>query len=594
VAMRMRTTLLLCLLSVSFGVAALSLVIVHGILQKQIRRDIVADLERSNVTFRNIQAQQQQVLSHEATLVAALPYLKSLMTTADAQTIRDGAAGFFSLSGADLFVLADPKGAAIALFENGAAPGGTDPQSLIRPSVFGSPDQHYLLLRGHLFEIASQPLYFGSAQGGTNLGYVLLGYAVNRRVAQEVSQVASAEVAFYADGARVATTLDENAPEPVMARKGGVLDSDADGRDIWLGREHYVGDSATLSGPSDPVVQLVVLKSWDQASLYLTRLNHALLALGGFLLLLSGLLAIYLSTTITRPLDRLVAGARALGAGNFDYQLVSAGAREIRELGDAFDRMRRRLRDTRQELVAAERLATIGRMASSISHDLRHYLSAVYANAEFLGYDSVGEHERMELLAEIRQGVRGMTDLIDSLLLFSRTGQALQLSWESLPFLAERSIAMVRAHPDAKNVTFAVQPMPQIEVWMDALKIERAIYNLLLNGCQAARAGTAPPQILVSLTEESEWIRLRITDNGPGVSEAMRVTMFQPFVSEGKPSGIGLGLALAHKIAQEHGGSVTLEESRPGRTVFTLSLAQTKLREFAAAARIPETPAAVE
>jgi nitrogen fixation/metabolism regulation signal transduction histidine kinase len=125
----------------------------------------------------------------------------------------------------------------------------------------------------------------------------------------------------------------------------------------------------------------VVLKSYDQASQYVTHLNHVLVALGGVLLLLSGALAVYLSATITRPLDRLVAGARALGAGNFDYQLQRAGAREIRELGEAFDRMRFRLRNAREELLAAERLATIGQMASSISHDLRHYLSAVYANA---------------------------------------------------------------------------------------------------------------------------------------------------------------------------------------------------------------------
>lgn len=589
----MRTTLLLCLLSVSFGVASLSLVIVHSILQKQIHRDLVADLQRSIITFQNIQTQQQQILSREAALVAALPYLKSLMTTSDAQTIRDGAAGFFTLSGGDLFVLADPRGAAIALFEKGTAPGSTDPQSLVSPSVFGSPEQRYLLLRGHLFVIASQPLYFGSELGGTKLGYVLLGYAVNRQAAQEVSQVASAQVSFYANGARVATTLNEQVAEPVTTRTRALLDSGLGGQDIRLGREHYVGDSATLSGPADPEVQLVVLKSYDQASQYLTQLNQALFALGAFLLVLSGLLALYLATTITRPLDRLVAGARALGAGDFDYKLRSGGAREIRELGDAFDRMRRRLRETRQELVAAERLATIGRMASSISHDLRHYLSAVYANAEFLGYDSGGQ-ERMELLAEIRQGVRGMTDLIDSLLLFSRTGQSLQLSWESLPFIVERSMAMVRAHPDAQSVAFTVDPMPPVEVWMDTLKIERALYNLFLNGCQAARQAQDVPQIHITLTEDAEWIRLSVTDNGPGVPESIRVALFQPFVSEGKASGIGLGLALAHKIAQEHGGGVTLEESRSGRTVFTLALAQAKLREFGASAHPSEAPTAVK
>jgi signal transduction histidine kinase len=591
VAMRMRATLILCLLLVSFGVGSLSLVAVHSILRKQIRADVAADLQRSIVTYRNIRAQQQQTLEREASLMAALPVLKSLMTTADPRTIEDGAAGYSRLSGADLFALAGPDGAAIAVYENGASTGGGDPQALLGASVFTGAQQHWVLLHGRLYAVASQPLYFGSEASGTRLGYVVLGSMVNWRMAQEVRQVAAAAVIFYANGARVATTLDEHAAGLGAMRP--LASDDPLGQDIWMGREHFVGAAALLSGPADPTVQLVVLKSFDQASAYLTRLNRVLLALGAVLLGLSALLAIYLAATITRPLDRLVAGARALGAGNFDYQLRHGGAKEIRELAEAFDRMRRRLRDTRQELVAAERMATIGRMASSISHDLRHYLSAVYANAEFLGYDSGNAQERVELLTEIRQGVRGMTDLIESLLLFSRTGQPLQLSWESLPFLVERSVGLVRAHPDAQNVAFAVEPMPQIEVWADTLKIERAIYNLLLNGCQAARQGPGPAQIRVSLSDDGACYSVRVTDNGPGVPESVRKALFQPFVSEGKASGIGLGLALAHKIAQEHGGEVRLERSEPGKTVFAFSLAKSGLRELAAAAQTQDAPVAV-
>jgi len=587
--MRMRTTLILCLLLVSFGVGSLSLVAVHSILRKQIRADVAADLRRSIVTYRNIRAQQQQTLEREVSLLAAQPLLKSLMTTVDPRTIQDGAAGFSHLSGGDLFALAGPDGAAIAVYEGGAST-GDDPRALIGAPVFTGGQQHWVLLHGRLYVAASQPLFFGSADNGTRLGYVLLGSSVNRRMAQEVSQVAAAEVIFYANGARVATTLDEHdASLPGLHPLGSY---DPEGQDIWMGREHFVGAAALLSGPTDPAVQLVVLKSFDQASAYLTRLNRVLLTLGALLLALSALLAIYLAASITRPLDRLVAGARALGAGNFDYQLRQGGAREIRELAEAFDRMRRRLRDTRQELVEAERLATIGRMASSISHDLRHYLSAVYANAEFLGYDSGDAKERVELLTEIRQGVRGMTDLIESLLLFSRTGQPLQLSWESLPFLVERSVALVRAHPDAQHVAFAVEPMPQIEVWTDTLKIERALYNLLLNGCQAARQGAGPAQIRVSLSDEADRYVVRVADNGPGVPETVRKALFQPFVSEGKASGIGLGLALAHKIAQEHGGEVCLECSEPGKTVFALSLAKSGLRELAVAAQTQDAPVA--
>lgn len=589
--MRMRTTLLLCLVSVSFGVALLSLMIVHSIVEKQIRIDISAELLRSIATFRNLQAQRQEMLQREVSLLAALPVLKSLMTTADAHTIQDGAADFYRLSGGDLFVLADGNGKPVAAFENGASWAEPDLTFSFNSSGPTGP-QHYLSARGALYEVAAQPLDFGPASSGTRLGYVLLGYAVNQRVAEEVSQVASASVIFYASGKMAATTLDRFHQAESGANTEAFLSSKPNRSDAWLGRERFVYASALLSGPSDPSVQLVVLKSYDEASKYLTHLNHVMLALGGALLVLSGVLAVSLATTITRPLDRLVAGARALGAGNFEYHLQRTGAKEIQELGEAFDRMRRRLRSTREELLAAERLATIGQMASSISHDLRHYLSAVYANAEFLGYSSIAPEERLELFGEIRQGVRGMTDLIESLLLFSRTGESMQLSHESLAFVADRSLATVRAHPDAHGVFLIVEPMPQTEVWMDALKMERALFNLLLNSCQAARQGMGAPEISISLTENSEQWSFRIVDNGPGVPESVRVTLFQPFVSVGKPSGMGLGLTLAHKIAQEHGGSVTLEESRAGHAVFRLSLSKSTLRSFGEAVHAASAPLA--
>ncbi len=589
-ALRMRTTLLVCLLSRSFGVVALSVIIVLNLLQKQVRRDISADLERSISTLRNIQEQRQQMLSREVSLLAALPYLKSLMTTSDERTIRDGAGDYYELSGGDLFALADGDGKPVALYEGGSSREASDLSPSLIPQMHGSVRPSYVMVRGSLFEVAIQPLYFGATGTGTRLGYVLLGYSVDRRLAEEVSQATSAEVIFYANKTMVATTLDDRYRAESARRTEDLLFSGAQEGDTWFGGEHFVHATVLLSGMSEPRVQLVVLKSYDQASRFVTQLNQVLVALGAILLLLSGGIAVYLSTTITRPLDRLVAGARALGAGNFDYQLQRAGAREIRELGDAFDRMRRRLRSAREELVAAERRNTyIGQMASSISHDLRHYLSAVYANAEFLGYDSIGPEERQELLAEIRQGVRGMTDLIDSLLLFSRTGESLQLSYESLPFLAERAIALVRAHPDVQNVHVVLETMPPVEGWLDARKIERAIYNLLLNGCQAARLGVSPPELRIDLLEMEEQVAFRIIDNGPGVPESIRESLFQPFVSLGKPSGIGLGLTLAQKIAQEHGGSVVLEESRPGRTVFQFSIGKATLRKFADAAHRKES-----
>jgi signal transduction histidine kinase len=589
VAMRMRTTLLLSMVSVSFGLATLSLLAVHSIVEKQIRHDISSDLQHSILTFQNIQAQRRQMLSREASLLADLPDLRSLMTTDDRPTIRDGAEYFYRLSDCDFFAVANANGEPIALFQQGVPWKGVTNISGIGEAVFTSTESHYVLRNKQLYEVSSQPIYFGSAQSGTRLGYVAVGYAVNDQVVMEVSEAAAAEVIFFADGGIVATTLGEKHRQGAMEQKNALLNHPLSSDDVWLDREHYIQASVTLSRAGDPLIQLVVLKSYDQASRYLTQLNHLLIALVAFVLLISGALATYISRTITLPLERLVLGARALGAGNFDYLFQNRGALEIQELSTAFHRMRTRLQKSQQELLASERLATIGRMASSISHDLRHYLSAVYANAEFLGYDATSPAERAELLAEVRLGVEGMTELINSLLLFSRTGQALQPTYESLPFLVERALHMVRAHPDAKDVSFAFGAMPAIEIWMDALKIERAIYNLLLNGCQAAKLNVRGASVQVSLLETEDRIRLYITDNGLGVPDSIRVTLFQPFVSEGKQGGAGLGLTLANKVAEEHGGNVALEESQPGRTVFSLSLSKAALIKLAELVQHHET-----
>ena len=108
------------------------------------------------------------------------------------------------------------------------------------------------------------------------------------------------------------------------------------------------------------------------------------------------------------------------GAGDFRYPLQARGAGEIAELTSAFARMRESLREAQQRLLDAERLATIGRMASSISHDLRHPLTAVLANAEFLAEADLNPQQREELYLEIRIAVNRLTDLINSLLELSR------------------------------------------------------------------------------------------------------------------------------------------------------------------------------
>jgi len=104
-----------------------------------------------------------------------------------------------------------------------------------------------------------------------------------------------------------------------------------------------------------------------------------------------------ISDTFTKPLANLVSGVRALETGDFAYPLANCSGDEVAEVTAAFERMRISLQRSQQELLGAERLATIGRVASSISHDLRHPLTAVVANAEFLCERDLDTDQREEL-----------------------------------------------------------------------------------------------------------------------------------------------------------------------------------------------------
>jgi signal transduction histidine kinase len=215
-------------------------------------------------------------------------------------------------------------------------------------------------------------------------------------------------------------------------------------------------------------------------------------------------------------------------------------------------------------------------MAGSVSHDLRHYLAAIYANSEFLASDSVPADERNEVLAEIRNAVNGTTEMLESLLMFGRTGGGLRRTRQSVAALVERALHLVRAHPDAAQVEFRVHTGEPgaTEAFVDAKQIERAIYNLLLNACQAPRPEGTPAFVTVTLFARDREIDIEVADNGNGVPPAIHATLFEPFVSEGKHKGSGLGLTLTQSIAVEHGGSVTLMRSVPGETIFRIRIAR--------------------
>ena len=554
-------------------VTGASLLLIRHQLRKQVTNDFSQDLNRSVVAFHNLQAERLGALERENALLAELPTLKALMTSGDNLTIQNGASEFWQLSGTDLFMLADPSGRVVAAYAKKAPADNTLREGM--KALLASPAKRYMIDRGSLYACALRPLYFGSDRDGTLLGYVLSGVSIERTVRQ-ITQPTGVEATFLSGGQIVASTLAPDVQTSLVKQSGALSGMTRGPAAVKLGDVQFLSATEDLSTTATSPLQLVVLKSFESAERSINRIDRTVLV-AGLLVLLSGmLLMIAISWLVTHPLEELSRSVRAFGLGDMEHRVPRHGTREVRHLSAAFASMRSEIQKANQEVLESERLSTIGRMASSVSHDLRHYLAAIFANAEFLASDRFSSKERAEIFEDIRAAVNGTTDMIESLLIFSRTGASMRRRPELMATLLERATVLVRAHPDAEGVTLTTQygEPTETEIVVDGKRIERAISNLLLNACQSVRAMGMSAKVMVILETQERQMVVNVMDNGPGVPENIRESLFEPFVSEGKQKGTGLGLTLAHCIAVEHGGEVVLLNSRPGETIFQMKVAR--------------------
>lgn len=567
---RLRTRFLLSMVLITAGLTAMALLVVRHSVRKHVREGITQDLRNSVITFQNFQHDREVMLSGAAELVAYLPITRAIMTAPDPATIQDASKDLWPLTGSDLLVLADRNGAVVALHTKSAGFTREAAQKYFERALSEEESSHWWFGAHHLYQTFGQPVYFGTKTEGPLLGFLIIGYEIDDRLAHEVGKVSASQVAFSYGDEIVATTL-----TPLQAQTAGVhalatRSAQSGPRDVEVGNENFVATSIDLSGQQQTPVGLTVLQSYDQAAKFLENLNRLLILLGFGAVLVGSGLVFLISYTFTRPLASLVEGVRALEHGDFHHPLDPRGSDEVAELTSAFDRMRASLLKTQQDLLESEQLATIGRMASSISHDLRHALAAVVANSEFLCDGRLTSTQREELYQEVRTGVNQMTDLIDSLLEFARTRESLNPAYASILETVQRAMQAVRLHPRHQGTLIEVHSDGQGLAWFDSRKLERALYNLLLNACEATPSSDGRVEVTVDRAGAS--VTISVSDNGPGIAEPIREKLFHPFVSFGKENGTGLGLTVVHKIVQDHGGQVAVERTSDARTVFTITI----------------------
>jgi signal transduction histidine kinase len=571
VKVRMRTKFLLSMLLISASLTCTSLLLVRRSIQTQVKKEIFADLQNSVSTFQNFQRERELSLIRSDELLADLPDLRALMTTQHEATIQDASIALWRLAGGDLFALADRRGKVVALHTASPAFTTEMAQRESAASLNEPGASHWWFGNHHLYQTVLRPIYFGPAAENHLLGFAIIGYEINDTVASQVSRIAASRVAFYYGDAVVCSTLTP-LHEAELANQQFVRFNTGTTRpeEVQLNDERFLGTSLELAPEQNPSVRLIVLKSYDQATGFLDRLNRLLLVLGLIAVAGGSLLVFLISHTFTRPLGNLVAGVRALGRGDFTYALDAHGGDEVAEVTQAFNRMRSSLLKTHQELLDAEKLATIGRMASSISHDLRHSLAAIVANAEFLCEAGLSPEQREELYQEVRSATDQMTDLIDSLLEFSRTRESLRPSYGNLRSSVDRVVQTIRGRPEFHKVRIDIRQDGGSTGWFDPRKLERALYNLVVNACESLVGSDGC--VVIDMLGLGNGVEIRVIDNGCGIPEAIRDQLFDPFISCGKENGTGLGLTVVQKIVQDHGGDVTLEKTSGQGSVFKLAL----------------------
>ncbi len=548
---RLRTKFLLSMVLISAGLTSLSLLLVRQSVQSQARQEIVAGLRNSVSTFLSFHREQQITLSHSADLLADLPNLRALMTTNHEATIQDGSTPLWHLADSDLFVLADPSGEVVALHTK--MPGFTREMAQSSLNLSLERQERWWFGAKHLYAVFLKPIYFGPASADKLLGFLIMGYEIDDRVASQISRITSSKIAFYYGDALVTSTLaPQNRAELEQSDVSKIGPSPS--TSFQLGDEGFLATRVELAAQGSPNVRLLVLKSYDEATAYLRKINRLLLALGLIAVVIGSALVFLISHTFTRPLA----------------SLDTRGGDEVAHLARAFDGMRESLARTQQNLLESERLATIGRMASSISHDLRHSLAAIVANAEFLCESHLSPGQREELYQEVRAAVSRMTELIDSLLEFSRTRASLNPTYGSLQTTMKSSLDAVKSNPEFHDVTVNIRQVGNVEGWFDHRKLERAFFNLLLNACESAHSGKG--NVEVEIRELGTAVEITIVDDGRGVPEPIRQTLFEPFVSQGKENGTGLGLTVVQKIVQDHGGEVAILRTSPEGTTFRITL----------------------
>jgi nitrogen fixation/metabolism regulation signal transduction histidine kinase len=353
-----------------------------------------------------------------------------------------------------------------------------------------------------------------------------------------------------------------------IANPGGLLPAIGAGHSVRI-----IGNEAFLSKPLPPGF-LLAASSLDEQLALERNILWIGLGVGGAGILLGVLLGMWTTQRITRPVEQLARGARAVAAGEWSASVQVSSTDEIGELARAFNRMTAQLVEQRDRALQAERVAAWRELARRLAHELKNPLFPLQITVENLQraraaspeqFDEVFRESTSTLLDE----VRNLKTIIGRFSDFSRmpaprfeSVDLNQIVQAAMKFYQPPAIA---AHPI--SVEFLAAPEPLV-IEADPGQLRGALGNLVLNAIDAMKEGG---RLRAVTSMHNGFARIEVSDTGQGLTEEESARLFTPYYTT-KQYGTGLGLAIVQSVVSDHHGRIAVESGSGHGATFVVDL----------------------
>lgn len=284
-----------------------------------------------------------------------------------------------------------------------------------------------------------------------------------------------------------------------------------------------------------------------------------------------------LAVVVRRPMLELQEKIARVREGDMHAQVnFSDRNDEIGDLGRDFNDMVRQLRESREEIQhlhrtqmsRAEHLATLGELAAGLAHEIRNPLAGIAGVIEIVGRDLPESSRARDVLADVRDEVQRINKIMNELLETARPKPP-NLQIGDLNATVEHAVMFAREQAKRHNVELSFvrnEKLPKLE--HDSNQINQVLLNLILNAVQSIDGGG---KVVVEVGRDGDYADINVSDNGKGIPADVLPNIFRPFFTT-KGQGTGLGLPLARRMVEDHGGRIEVASSIGKGSTFTVHL----------------------